>query len=282
MMLFRSHIPAAPLDRFIDNFWYYQGYASPHLKERILQDGTFKTVFNLQHDEFRIYDPWQPTHHRRYSGAIVSRPSAVPFVTDAADEACVLGVNFKIGGALPFLGYIANRPGASHVDLADVWGRQAIELHERLSGQSTPEARFRLLERSLLRQLSRGRQHDPAVTIGVHALGSAGRASRTREVARHVGLSQRRLITIFTHEIGMTPKLFSRVRRFQHALVLIRRSAVPNWPRLAVECGYFDQSHMIRDFLAFSGFSPSEYFGCQRAFAERGLRIKHNHLPLVE
>jgi hypothetical protein len=52
-LLFRSYTPAPPLDRFIENFWY-QGYSSPHLKERILQDGTFKTVFNLQHDEFRV------------------------------------------------------------------------------------------------------------------------------------------------------------------------------------------------------------------------------------
>jgi hypothetical protein len=151
-LLFRSYTPAPPLDRFIENFWCYQGYASPHLKERILQDGTFKAVFNLQHDEFRIYDPWQPVHYKRYSGAIVSRPSAVPSVTDSAEEACVLGVNFKTGGALPFLGYIVSEPGASHVDLADIWGRQAIELHDRLCRASEPQDRFRLLEGSLSRQ----------------------------------------------------------------------------------------------------------------------------------
>jgi AraC-like DNA-binding protein len=281
-LLFRSYTPAPPLDRFIENFWCYQGYASPHLKERILQDGTFKAVFNLQYDEFRIYDPWQPIHYRQYSGAIVSRPSAVPFVTDSVEEASVLGVNFKTGGALPFLGYIASEPGASHVDLADIWGRQAIELHDRLCHESGPQDRFRLLEGSLLRQLSRAEEHHPAVHVGVHALGSAGRASRTREVAKLVGLSQRRFITIFKQEIGITPKLFSRVRRFQRALVLIRRSGVPNWPALALECGYCDQSHMIRDFLAFSGFSPTEYLSRQRTFAEQGLRIKHNHMPLVE
>lgn len=47
-MLFRTYVPAPPLDRFIEDFWCYQGYASPHLKERILPDGTFKLVFNLQ------------------------------------------------------------------------------------------------------------------------------------------------------------------------------------------------------------------------------------------
>jgi AraC-like DNA-binding protein len=280
-VLFRSYTPAAPLDRFIENFWCYQGYASPHLKERILQDGAFKAVFNLQHDEFRIYDPWYPIHFKRYSGAILSRPSGVPFVTDSAEEACVLGVNFKIGGALPFLGYVASEAGVGHVDLADIWGHQAIELHDRLSGESRPEDRFRLLEGALLRQLSRGKRHHPGVHAGVHALGSAGPA-RTREAARQAGLSQRRFITLFKQELGITPKLFSRVRRFQRALVLIRRSAVPNWPALALECGYCDQSHMIRDFLAFSGFSPTQYCSRQRAFAEQGLRTKHNHMPLIE
>jgi hypothetical protein len=133
----------------------------------------------------------------------VSRPSAAPFVTDSAEEACVLGVNFKIGGALPFLGYIASEPGACHVDLADIWGRPAIELQDRLSRESGPQARFRLLENSLLRQLSRGKRHDPAVHVGVHALGSVGPASRSREVARLVGLSQRRFITIFKQEVGI-------------------------------------------------------------------------------
>jgi AraC-like DNA-binding protein len=281
-LFFQSYTPSPPLDHFIENFWCYQGYSSPHLKERILQDATFKTVFNLQQDKFRIYDPWQPIRYRQYSGAIVSRPSSIPFVTDSSEEACVLGVNFKIGGALPFLGYIASEAGACHVDLADVWGRQASELHDRLARESIPEARFRLLEGSLLRQLAHGKLHHPAVQVGVHVLGSAGPASRTREVARQVGLSQRRFITVFKQEIGITPKLFSRVRRFQRALVLIRRSTAPNWPALALECGYCDQSHMIRDFLAFSGYSPTEYLGRQQAFAEQGLRTKHNHMPLVE
>jgi AraC-like DNA-binding protein len=281
-VFFRSYAPAPPLDRFIENFWLYRGYTSPHLKERILPDGTFKAVFNLQHNEFRIYDPWQPTRFERYSGAIVSRPSGVPFVTDSAEEAHVLGVNFRIGGALPFLGYGASEAGGSHVDLSDIWGRDGIELHDRLFHERNADVRFRLVEAALLRQLSHGERHDPAVDVSVQALGAAGAASRTREVARQVGLSQRRLITIFKQEVGITPKLFSRVRRFQRALELSRRSAVPHWPDVALACGYCDQSHMIRDFLAFSGLSPFEYISRQRALAEQGVRIKHNHIPLVE
>jgi AraC-like DNA-binding protein len=281
-LLFRSYQPAAPLERFIENFWLYRGYASPHLKERILQDGTFKAVFNLQQDEFRIYDPWQPGEFTSYSGAIVSRPSGVPFVTDSAEEAHVLGVNFRIGGALPFLGYAASEAGGSHVDLADIWGRQVDDLHERLVHEPDSNDQFRLLERALLRRLSRGERHHPAAYAALNALDAAGPLSRTRQIARQVGLSQRRLITVFKQDIGINPKLFGRVRRFQRALSLIRGRAVENWPALALECGYYDQSHMIRDFIEFSGFSPGEYLRRQRRFAEQGLRLKHNHLPLLE
>jgi AraC-like DNA-binding protein len=280
--LFRTYIPASPLDQFIENFWLYRGYASPHPKERILQDGTFKAVFNLEQDEFRIYDPWQASELERYSGAIVSRPSAIPFVTDSEEEAHVLGVNFRIGGALPFLGRTASDAGGTHVELAELWGQQANDLRNRLADAQEPNERFRLLESALLRRLSRGELHHPATQAALHSLGTPGRASRTREIARQVGLSQRRLITVFKHEIGVTPQLFGRVRRFQRALSLIRRNGAPDWPTLALDCGYCDQSHMIRDFDAFAGLSPAAYVRGQRALAHQGFRIKHNHIPLIE
>lgn len=121
-MLFCSYAPPRPLDTLIENFWLYQGYSSPVVKERILPDGTFKLVFNLQHDELRIYDPWQPVRFQRFSGALLSRPSGAPFVTDSAEEASILGVNFKLGGALPVLGPSSSEPGARHVSLDDIWG----------------------------------------------------------------------------------------------------------------------------------------------------------------
>jgi AraC-like DNA-binding protein len=57
----------------------------------------------------------------------------------------------------------------------------------------------------------------------------------------------------------MTPHLFRRVRRFQRAAAVCGRTFAPNWGELSLECGYFDQSHMIRDFQAFSGFTPADY-----------------------
>jgi len=96
---------------------------------------------------------------------------------------------------------------------------------------------------------------------------------RVRDVARRVGLSQRRFIQVFAAAVGLTPKLYGRVRRFQRARASVRDTPAPDWARVAAECGYFDQSHLIRDFRAFAGLTPEEYL------RRRSEHVLHNHVP---
>lgn len=282
-MLFSSYVPKKPLARFIENFWCYEGYASPYGKERIFPDGTFKVVFNLQADSLRIYDSHHTFTCQTFSGAIVARPCAAPFVTDSTDESAVLGVNFRLGGALPVLGLASAAPGGSHLDLSDVCGRRTTELQGRLSECSQSDVRFRMLEAWLTDQLASRTGHRIEVLRALNRLGRPCLGSRTREVARDVGLSERRFIELFKAEVVITPKAFSRVRRFQYALSLIKRDgARTDWSLLAAECGYCDQSHLIRDFDRFAGVSPLGYLK-RLTFARQQRRSpKPNHLPLVE
>lgn len=77
-------------------------------------------------------------------------------------------------------------------------------------------------------------------------------------LSEHVGLSTRRLARLFTLEVGMTPKLYSRIKRFERVLSLMRSAQSVDWSELALNCGYFDQSHLIRDCKAISGFTPAD------------------------
>jgi AraC-like DNA-binding protein len=266
-----SHRPAPPLDGFIDSLWLLED-APAHARERILPSGTLELVINLREDEFRIYDPSGPGDYRRFSGAMVSGAYGEGFVIDAAQHACVLGVHFKPGGAFPFLGMPAGEIADAHVDLEMLWGQRAVELRERLCAAQSAPGRFRLLEEALTVHLL-PRAHHAAVPAALAAFERT--ASRVRDVARLVGLSQRRFIQVFTAEVGMTPKRFHRVRRFQRARALALRSPGPDWARLAVACGYCDQSHLIHDFLAFSGLSPADYL------RQRSERVKEDHVPLA-
>jgi AraC-like DNA-binding protein len=281
-MLFRSIAPAPPLRDFVADLWLYDGYAPRHLRERILPSGTLELVVNLREDELRIYAAEDAVRCSRFSGALVSGAYGRFFGSDTAEEASIMGVHFKPGGAFPFLGLPAGELADRHLDLESLWGRRAVELRERLCLAATPGERLRLLEGALLACLPRRTFGHPAVPAALEIVEQEHAQVRMREVSRRLGLSQRRFIQVFTAEVGMTPKTFCRVQRFHRVLALARRDPAPDWARLAVDCGYFDQSHLIRDFRAFSGFSPAGYHRHSCALRQRGLHIKRLHMPLVE
>jgi AraC-like DNA-binding protein len=254
-MLYRSYTPGMPLAAHVDHLWMLSDVpAHPH--ERVVPSGTLELVINLAEDEFRIYDPTDARRIRRYSGAVISGAFSRCFGIDTREHASIVGVHFKPGGAYPFLGLPLHELADSHVDLETLWGLEARGLRERLC-RAAPMKRFSILEGALCDRLTPVRHH-PAVSEALAQLSQ--RAVPVGDLARQSGLSHRRFIELFRAEVGMAPKRFSRLRRFERAAVYAR-SNTPDWARLALDCGYFDQSHMIADFLAFSGFTPAQFLG---------------------
>lgn len=257
--MFRAHVPRAPLSAFIERFWFCTDALAR--RERILPSGTIELVINLAESEVRIDD-------RRFSGAVFSGTYARSFVIDATQHAAMLGVHFRPGGAFAFLGMPARELTDAHADLSSVWGPVARELRERLCAAVTTSERFATLETALLAHL--GRTPHAAALEGLDAFeGSRGGAS-IRDVARATGLSQRRFIDVFRDAVGLTPKLFCRVLRFQHARELVGG----DWGEIAFAARYADQAHLIRDFREFASMTPAEY---ARRLSDDCLR---NHVPL--
>jgi AraC-like DNA-binding protein len=280
-MQFWSYAPHAPLCEFVDDFWQYEDYVGDHARERIFPSGTFEMVFNLQEDELRIYGSSHPHQCRRFSGAVISGPYREAFMSDTAEEAALLGVHFKPGGAFAVLGIPANELGNAHIDLSAIWGRTANALRERLCALRDPMERFRLVEQALLKRLSDSVDRHGAVRAGLEVLTRTHGCTKVRDIAKAVDLSQRRFIELFAAEVGVTPKLFGRLQRFQHAIACARSAANVDWAQLAVTCGYFDQSHLIHEFTEFAGVSPSDFQRRQSRLASAGVHVKRNHLPLA-
>jgi transcriptional regulator GlxA family with amidase domain len=128
-----------------------------------------------------------------------------------------------------------------------------------------------LLETALLRQLAKPLAWHPAVAYALREFRGADR-SPVAAVREQTGLSERRFIELFRQQVGLAPKLYCRVRRFQSAIRRIPIGRAVDWADVALACGYFDQAHLIHDFRAISGLSPGEY---------ADLRTEHlNHVPL--
>lgn len=112
----------------------------------------------------------------------------------------------------------------------------------------------------------------PAVAFALREFHAVPHAQTVAEVTDRIGLSPRRFISVFTGAVGLSPKTYCRVQRFQAALCAISRGERVVWTDVAASCGYYDQAHFIHDFRAFSGLTPSAYL------ARRG---EHpNHVPL--
>ncbi len=257
---------------FVGSLWSLSD-APAHTQERILPTGTVELVLNLGDDEFRIYRADGVSPCQRFPGAIVSGPYDRPFTIDTREHASVIGVHFKAGGAGTLLGVPPGTIGAAHAELAALWGPVASELREQLGAADTSAARFAILEGMLTARLRSHPAGRPLVSVALGLLRRPG--ARVGRVAGQLGVSRRRLEEVFRAEVGMAPRTFARVRRFQRALALARSTTTPDWGTLAVTAGYFDQSHLIRDFREFSGFPPG---GLQSRMTAP---VKDNHVPLT-
>jgi len=265
-----------PLSKFVDSFWLYEGHEAPHKTECILPTGTLELVINLQQNELHFYDAEHPENCARLSGAVVSGAHGRSF--EPKEETFIIGVHFKPGGAFPFLGLPAGDLADSHVDLEALWGPSAGRLRERLCEARISAERFQLLQEALVSRLRHGVDQHYAVSAALEMFGKNQGGPRVRETAKYLGLSQRRFIQVFKAEVGMTPKLFSRIQRFQRTRAFIQQNLSIDWADLALELGYFDQSHLIREFIEFSGLSPTHYLNRLERFIEPNIHV-NRHQP---
>jgi AraC-like DNA-binding protein len=273
--IFSFHRPKPPLSNFVDNFWLYEGRGAEPESELILPTGTLELAINLRQNELQFYDAERPEKISRLSGAVVSGAHGHGFTPVSSEaETLIIGVHFKPGGAFPFLGIPACEIADSHVDVETLWGRAVRRLREQLCEATTSADRFRLIEEALLKRLFGGVEQHYAVSAGLEMFAQNESGPTVRETAKYLNLSQRRFIEVFKAEVGITPKLFSRIQRFQKTRTVMQQNPPSNWTALALDRGYCDQSHFIREFIEFSGLSPTDYINRHKRLNEHGTLVK--------
>lgn len=250
-----TYVPGQPLSNHVALLWACAAYGGT--RERVLPSGTCELVITLDGDR---------------SPGIVCGAHSEPFVIDAGARPMLIGVHFRPGGAGPFLGVPASEVSNARISLDTLWN-SAFDLKEQLLQARTWAARFRILERILQARLRDPPRRHAAVAFALQSIDAAPCMRTIGWLTDRIGLSRRRLIELFSAEVGLTPKLYSRVRRFQRVLSEVEHGEAIDWPDIAQACGYYDQAHFISDFGAFSGLSPTAYVrlrGPQR-----------NHVPLA-
>lgn len=237
-------LPSPALADHVELFWAMETLSPAAGLERVLPSGTVELVFDLD-------DPSR--------APVICGPHDAAFVMRRARRDSFVGVHFKPGGAASLLGVPASELANARIGLDLIWGCAARELGARLVEAPTASVRLRLLEASLLARLDRRVATHPGVAYALGELADVPAPRSIGEIAACAGLSARRFIALFDAQVGLTPKLFARVRRFQRLLQLAHPQPAPAWTQLALDCGYFDQAHLSRDFGEFAGLSPGAY-----------------------
>jgi AraC-like DNA-binding protein len=150
---------------------------------------------------------------------------------------------------------IANRV----VDLADLLGREADLLVERLAGIPSWEGRFALLDAALTARLREATAPSPSIAWAWRRLRASAGGVAVSALADELGCSRRHLTDGFRDHVGLPPKRVARILRFGRVLGLLERSGGRGLGEIAAACGYADQPHLNRDFRAFAGASPGDW-----------------------
>lgn len=257
--------PLPPLNRFIECFWYVD-LQVPYTREKILPTSTIELIINFgpPHRKYNTaetdYDLMKECWIAGFqTGFIVNEPVA---------ETCMMGVRFKPGGAYPFLDLPIIEITDFVVDLDCLWGRFAHEIREQLFEYSSVQDKFTALERIMLVRLNRDRFELPPVNFAINQIFGAYGNLSLKTLSEDIGISQKHLNHQFKKSVGVSPKQFSRVTKFQNVLQQIDPLSATDWGSIAYACNYYDQSHFNRDFSRFTGMSPTEYVGFRRSLLD--------------
>jgi len=258
-MIFKVHIPSFPLSQFIDAFIYFERVEHAHTVDRFLPNGDTEILIDFHDTPQFIYDnntlkEIQACHHVWASG-LRTEPITIP----SGNGAAMMVISFKKGMAAPFFPFPMEEIRDSVVDADLVWGTDFGRLRERLLETKDVDLRFQIVEEFLLRKFRSTLNLNPCVAFAINEMIERPNAISIGRMNDRIGYSKKHFADMFRKQIGVTPKSYLKIMRFQKAVRTIDASDDIDWATVAFDCGFYDQAHFINDFKHFSGFTPEQY-----------------------
>lgn len=283
-MIHKLHFPRPPLSQFVENFWLVQGFVADYTREKILPDGAIELIIDLDDEPKRIFESESSDQFRTVKRGWISGERTRFIIIGAHRNQQMVGIRFRPGGAYPFFRFPISELSDAVTELDVIWGGLVSEIRDQLLTIESPDEKLAKLEIFLTRQAPRSLEQNKLITFAVHQLQHSPQFLAIKDLANTIGITQKHLISQFEKVVGLKPKSFARVCKFQKVVNLIEqqngssqesvgRTAPMTWSAIATECGYYDQAHFIHEFQVFSGLSPTTYL------SQRGEYV--NFLPIV-
>lgn len=166
---------------------------------------------------------------------------------------------FKPHGVKSFFNFPITELLNENLSLQDLANNDAIELNDKLFNSSTNDQRINHLENFLIQRLIQNEDFD-RVDHAVKMIKNSKGQIKTHEIAQEVCLGIKQFERIFSKHVGLNPKKFTSIIRFQNVIQMKRKYKTSNMYQLAFDNGYYDQSHFIHDFKSLTDLTPRVFF----------------------
>ncbi len=257
-MVYRIHIPAPPLSNFIDHLFYYEGYQAEHQMEKFLPDGSMDLLIDLTETPKKLFHNEEGTSFTTYSKSWLSGMKTDYILIDAS-VSCMIGVHFKPGGAYPFFNLPVSELNNSTIETDILWNIDIHYIRDEILEKKSIEDKFAVLEQHFMKKGKNRFEPNIFIDYALKQLQHSPQVWTIERLAAKTGFSQKHLISLFKKYVGLSPKQFARIARFQKVIAELEQQQSVEWTSIAYDCGYFDQAHFIKEFKAFSGINPSSY-----------------------
>jgi AraC-like DNA-binding protein len=271
-MIHKLRFPQLPLSQFVENLWLVEGFSAGYTREKILPDGAIELIIDLDDEPKNIFEDEASENYRTVKKAWVSGERTSYIVIGAHKNQSMVGIRFRPGGAYPFFRFPISELSESVTELDLIWGSLVNEIREQLLSIESHEEKLSTLEAFLLAQAHRSLEANRLISFAVLQLQNSPQFLAIRDLASMIGITQKHLISQFEKVVGLRPKSFARVCKFQKVVNMIEQEQQIEWSAIAYDCGYYDQAHFIKEFQTFSGLNPSAYL------AQRGEYV--NFIPI--
>ncbi|MCH9680310.1 MAG: helix-turn-helix domain-containing protein [Deltaproteobacteria bacterium] len=261
-MLYRDHVPVdGVLVGVVETMFYLAGYDAEHRHERIVPDGSINLVIELDGRPRNVCDNDTKAPRQRCEGSWLSGLHTAPITIETVPQTRLLAVRMSPGQAAPIVGRTVEGLADRVTPGAEIFGDAIATLRQRLVDADDPDAALAIATAWLTDRFDSSLRPPPWLTGAIAALVETPDVNTLAEVLSASGHSQRHFIRVFRAHVGVRPKQFQRILRFQAVINKVHEQQQVQWAQVAAECGYSDQSHLIRDFAHFSGYRPQRFLG---------------------
>lgn len=265
-------LPPPQLQPYVEILTWYEDYQPDYSHERILPQGVVELIIDLTAPPKFIYNNDTLAVSQTCRNAWVSGVRQEFITISSIPGSSMLVVRFREGMAhaalhIP-LGLLKNQV----LDADLLLNPDIARLREQLLNAPSPQQKFACTLAFLAERIRRRPDIHPAVAFSVQKILENPALVTIDELVRRTGWTHKHLIHVFDRFVGVSPKEFLRISRFQQVINGIGSKMSADWMRIVHDCGYYDQAHFIKDFKRFSGLSPEQYL------TARGDDL--NYLPL--